>query len=47
MDLFCSHGGGQTVELCTCSVAALDAVNVVLSDFIFKGETYCAFVLLK
>ena len=35
MDLFCSDGGGQTVELWTCSVAALDVVFVVPIDCIF------------
>jgi hypothetical protein len=33
--VFCSHGGGQTVELWNYSLAALDVVHVVVSDFMF------------
>jgi hypothetical protein len=35
VDLFSSHGGGQTEEPWNCSVAALEVVCAVLSDFIF------------
>jgi hypothetical protein len=35
VDLLCSHGAGQTVELQNCSVAGLGVVCVVLSDFVF------------
>ena len=47
MDLFCIHGGGHTVELWNCSMAALDIVHVVLSDFIFKEKIKFTFVLFK
>jgi hypothetical protein len=46
VELFCSDGG-QTVELWTCSVTTLDVVHVVLSDFILKGKSNCAFFFVK